>query len=185
MRIFMKWVLLYALLFAVGCKNQPVASDKKPASIKNYVSLDLEYPEYKATLDRLDTFLSIKLVNRGEAHITVITPPEFKTLSEKISPEVIHQEWENWSAKIFDKVCLGEGSLKEKNKVFKTYYIVVHAPEIKGFRMFLKNKYGVDNFNSELFYPHITLGFTEKDLHFEQGVVKDPKSCPQKLQHLL
>lgn len=181
----MKWVLLCALLFAVGCQNKEVTTDKKPASIKNYVSLDLEYPEYKATLERLDTFLGTKLVNRGEAHITVITPPEFKTLTEKISAETIHQEWENWQTKIFEKVCLGEGTVKEKNKVLKTYYIVVHAPEVKGFRMFLKNKYGVENFNPDMFFPHITLGFTEKDLHFEQGVVKDPKSCPQKLQHLL
>lgn len=181
----MKWVLLCSVLFAVGCKNTPIANDKKPASVKNYVSLDLEYPEYQETLNRLDTFLSTKLQNRGEAHITVITPPEFKILSEKISPAIIHQEWQDWKAKSFAKICLGEGSLKEKNKVLKTYYIVVNTPEILGFRTHIKSKYAVDNFNADLFYPHITLGFTEKDLHFEQGVVKDQKSCPKKLQHLL
>lgn len=181
----MKWVLLFSLLFAVGCQNEPTVHDKKPASVKNYVSLDLEYSAYKETLNKLDTFLGTKLQNRGEAHITVLTPPEFKTLSEKISPETIHQEWVTWSQKAFNKVCLGEGLVKEKNKVLKTYYIVVNAPEILGFRTHLKSKYAVENFDDKLFYPHITLGFTERDLHYEQGVIKDPKSCPKNLQHLL
>lgn len=181
----MNWVLLFSLLFAVGCQNKPIMNDKKPASVKNYVSHDLAYPEYHEILNTLDTFLGTKLQNRGEAHITVITPPEFKTLAEKVAPEVIHQEWEQWTAKAFTKVCLGEGRVKEKNKVLKTYYVVVNTPGILGFRTHMKNKYAVENFNSALYYPHITLGFTEKDLHYEQGVVKDAKSCPKKLQHLL
>lgn len=185
----MKWVLICALFFAVSCQNQPLnqsqENDKKPASVKNYVSLDLEYPEYQETLNKLDTFLGKDLVNRGEAHITVITPPEFKTLNSKVSPEVIHQEWENWKTKSFKKVCLGEGTVKENKKVLKTYYVVVETPEILAFREYLKSKYEVTDFKASVFYPHITLGFTEKDLHFEQGVIKDKKSCPQKLQQLL
>lgn len=181
----MKWVLICSVLFAMGCKNKPITHDKKPASVKNYVSLDLEYPEYQETLNKLDSFLSTKLQNRGEAHITVITPPEFKILSESVSPETIHQEWQDWKTKSFSKICLGESGLKEKNKVLKTYYIVVSAPEILGFRTHMKNKYAAEGFHAELFYPHITIGFTEKDLHYEQGVIKDQKSCPEKLQPLL
>lgn len=189
----MNWVLLCVSFLVLSCQNQPLAVNKKPASVKSYVSLNLEYPEYQQTLERLDTFLGTKLANRGEAHITVITPPEFKSLTAKASTETIHQEWEEWKTKTFKKVCLGEGqlitkgegSLKEKNKVLKTYYVVVEAPELLAFREYLKNKYAVEDFNASVFYPHITLGFTEKDLHFEQGVIKDPKSCPQKLQHLL
>lgn len=181
----MNWVLIYALLFAVGCQNKPVMANKKPASDKNYVSLDLEYPEYKATLDRLDGFLGTMLVNRGEAHITVITPPEFNIISNKISAEVIHQEWQQWKTKTFKNVCLGEGRLKEKKQILKTYYIVVDTPDLLSFREYLKQKYAVDGFMAARFYPHITLGFTQKDLHFEQGVIKDKNSCPANLQHLL
>ena len=177
----MNWVLLCVSLFVLSCQNQPLTTDKKPASIKSYISLDLEYPEYQQTLNRLDVFLGTKLINRAEAHITVITPPEFTKLTAKASAETIHQEWEAWKAKTFTKVCLGEGSLKE----LKTYYVVVEAPELLTFREYLKNKYAVDDFKLSVFYPHITLGFTEKDLHFEQGVIKDQKSCPKKLQHLL
>lgn len=177
----MNWVLLCVSLFVLSCQNQPLTTDKKPASIKSYISLDLEYPEYQQTLNRLDVFLGTKLINRAEAHITVITPPEFTKLTAKASAETIHQEWEAWKTKTFTKVCLGEGSLKE----LKTYYVVVEAPELLTFREYLKNKYAVDDFKPSVFYPHITLGFTEKDLHFEQGVIKDQKSCPQKLQHLL
>lgn len=181
----MNWVLLCVSLFIFSCQNQPLATEKKPASVKSYVSLDLEYTEYQKTLNRLDAFLGTPLVNRGEAHITVITPPEFSKLTSKVSAEVIHQEWAEWKTKSFNKICLGEGSLKEKNKVLKTYYVVVEASELLAFREYLKNKYAVDDFQASVFYPHITLGFTEKDLHFEQGVIKNQKSCPQKLQHLL
>ena len=185
MRIFMKWVLIYFSLLAVSCQNQPLSSQKKPASVKSYISLDLEYPEYQQTLSKLDTFLGTKLVNRGEAHITVITPPEFKTLSANTTPENLHQDWQDWKTKSFRKVCLGEGVLKEKNKILKTYYVVVESTELLAFRKFLKEKYSATDFAAEIFYPHITLGFTEKDLHFEQGVIKNPKSCPKELQHLL
>ena len=181
----MKWVLLCFSLVVVSCQNQPLAGQKKPASVKSYVSLDLEYPEYQQTLDRLDAFLSTKLINRGEAHITVLTPPEFKIVTANTSPETIHQEWQEWKTKNFKKVCLGEGQINEKKKFLKTYYIVVESSELLAFRSYLKTKYAVTNFNAEVFYPHITLGFTEKDLHFEQGVIKDQKSCPAKLQHLL
>ena len=181
----MKWVLICALLFAVGCQNKPVSTSKKPASDKNYVSLDLEYPEYKATLDKLDSFLGTTLINRGEAHITVVTPPEFNILTTKVSNDVIHQEWDQWKTKNFKKICLGEGSIKEKKQVLKTYYVVVEAPDLLAFREHLKQKYAVDAFKASTFYPHITLGFTQKDLHFEQGVIKNKNSCPEKLQHLL
>lgn len=181
----MKWVLLYFSLFVVSCQNQPLIDHKKPAVAKSYVSLDLEYPEYQQTLNKLDIFLGTKLVNRGEAHITVLTPPEFKAVTTNTSAEVIHQEWADWKTKTFKKVCLGEGQIKENKKVLKTYYIVVESSDILAFRKYLKNKYALKNFEAEVFYPHITLGFTEKDLHFEQGVIKNQKSCPEKLQHLI
>ncbi len=181
----MKWVLLCFSLLVVSCQNQPLSSQKKPASVKSYISLDLEYPEYQQTLNKLDTFLGTKLVNRGEAHITVITPPEFKTLSANTNPENLHKDWEEWKTKNFRKVCLGEGVLKEKNKLLKTYYVVVESTDLLAFRNFLKEKYSAKNFDANTFYPHITLGFTERDLHFEQGVIKSPKSCPKELQHLL
>lgn len=181
----MKWVLLCVSLFAVSCQNQPTLVDKKPASTKNYVSLDLEYTEYQETLKNLDTFLGTTLVNRGEAHITIITPPEFTILNSKVNGEIIHQEWGEWKRKSFQKLCLGEGMIKDKTKTLKTYYIVVEALDLLAFREYVKQKYQVDGFKAELFYPHITLGFTEKDLHFEQGVIKDKKSCPQELQKLL
>jgi 2'-5' RNA ligase len=181
----MKWVLLCFSLVVVSCQNQPLANGKKPASVKSYVSLELEYPEYQQTLAKLDAFLSTKLANRGEAHITVLTPAELKLVSANTNPETIQQEWEEWKTKTFKKVCLGEGIVKEKKKILKTYYVVVESPELLAFRKYLKTKYAVKDFEAEVFYPHITLGFTERDLHFEQGVIKDRKSCPEKLQHLL
>jgi len=54
-----------------------------------------------------------------------------------------------------------------------TYFIVVDAPFLKTWR---KTRWGL---NEEKFpyYPHITLGFTERDLHLQDGAVKDARSC--------
>lgn len=169
-RNFMKWVLLCFCLWAAP---------------KTYVSLDLEYPGYQKTLKNLDLFLGKNLANRSEAHITVITPPEFKILSEKIPAEQIHQEWDTWKRKSFQQSCLGEGKYSENGKLLKTYYVVINSEDLLAFRKYLKKKYDVTAFNADSFYPHITIGFTEKDLHFEQGVIKDSKSCPKELQKFL
>ncbi|MNT88586.1 hypothetical protein D3C72_2291690 [compost metagenome] len=32
------------------------------------------------------------------------------------------------------------------------------------------------------YYPHITLGYSVKDLHYEDGVVKDLRSCWGKIE---
>lgn len=174
----MNWVLILCLsLIFASCQS---------LKVKNYVTLDLEYPEYQQTLKKLDTFLGSKLRNRNEAHITVITPPEFNLITAaKIPPETIHQEWEKWPQKTFKKLCLGEGIVTENKNIFKTYYLVVETNDLLNFRQYLKNKYVLANFKADSYYPHITIGFTEKDLHFEQGVIKDQKSCPKKLQTIL
>ena len=190
------FLLIILPFLSLGCQLNKMRSDdmsRAPQKTEpsNYVSLEIkDYNPYKQTLTNLDKILGNseknELKNRGEAHITVITPPEFAVLTTKITPEVIHSEWNKWTARSFKERCLGEGQIIDANaKILKTYFIVVDSPDLKKFRSYLKQKYSIDAFNAELFYPHITIGFTERDLHYEQGVIKDINACRLELQKAL
>jgi len=181
---------------SLGCQlNKTRSADMNRALQKTqfsqYVSLEIkDYSPYRQILNNLDKILGNneknELKNRGEAHITVITPPEFALLTTKITPEVIHSEWNKWTARSFKELCFGEGQVLDQNsQILKTYFIVVDSSDLVKFRTYLKDKYTVDTFNAELFFPHITIGFTEHDLHYEQGVIKNVNACRADLQKAL
>jgi 2'-5' RNA ligase len=119
--------------------------------------------------------------NRGEGHITVISPVEYsKVLKNKISMEEINQIAlaHRIQSSRFKIVCLGKGTVKK----METYFLVLESQDLIHLReeiyeQFVKNGGDMKAFDPHLFYPHITLGFTDQDLHFEQGVVKDRRSC--------
>ncbi|MFN3454408.1 MAG: hypothetical protein ACK41T_05555 [Pseudobdellovibrio sp.] len=169
-------ILYFFSCFALSDELKLNKMSKKEQKI-SYLSLDLDYSFYKKTVEQLNTHLKTSLKNRGEAHITVITPPEFKIITEKISSDSLKQEWVNWKNKNFENICIGSGSIKTKGKTISTYYVVTKAESLFNFRQYLKSKYKLDHFNAELFFPHITLGFTDRDLHYEDGVQKDIHSC--------
>jgi hypothetical protein len=62
-----------------------------------------------------------------------------------------------------EALCINSGSAEIKGRVESTYFVVVSAPKIDQIR----RKYGFTTY-----FPHVTLGFTERDLHFEDGVIK-------------
>lgn len=78
----------------------------------------------------------------------------------------------------FDVTCLGSGK-KDKDH---TYFIVVESQDLVEIRKDVQKLFvhrGGDPlaFNPTKFYPHITLGFTTRDLHESDGVIKDKRSC--------
>lgn len=154
--------------------------------LKNYISLDLAYPYYKRIFDKLDSKLKTGLVTRGEAHITLVTPPEFKVLATKIPVETLHQMADKFIKTIpsFEHVCLGLG---EKFGAGKTYYIAIKSADFLIFRETLARLSQLPKtiFDPNKFYPHVTLGFTQRDLHIDDGIVKNSDSCPGHLQSLL
>jgi 2'-5' RNA ligase len=123
--------------------------------------------------------LKTKLKNRGEAHITVVTPPEWKVLSQKLSIEEVHQ-WaldDKLHRAPYRPVCVGTYKLKDDS----TYFVVVESLALLRFRQKLKHEFdqrhGQGDFDPEHFKPHVTLGFTHKDLHEQDGAQKDESSC--------
>jgi len=168
---------LLVLIFNILCFLSPSAH----SALKNYISYDLQYKPFEDMRLQLEKTLGMPLQNRGEAHITVVTPPEYAKLSQKLKPEQIHALANEILMKMpkYEVVCIGSGSLKIKEQVEKTYFAVVTADSLKIIREKLAKTSGLSksDFDPALFFPHVTLGFTSRDLHYEDGVIKDKNSC--------
>lgn len=154
------------------------------AAVKNYIRYDLDYKPFETQRLNLEKQIGKPLKNRGEAHITVITPPEFVILSKYLKPEQIHKLANESLVKKpkYEQICLGAGRLMIAQHEEQTYFVVVASNELLQIRHKLANaaKAPVEKFNPDLFFPHITLGFTARDLHYEDGLIKDQSLCLKK-----
>ncbi|MFZ3229262.1 MAG: hypothetical protein WA160_03570 [Pseudobdellovibrio sp.] len=175
--------LLLSLFFFTNC-----ASTQK-AELKNYVSLDIAYPYYKMILGKLENRLGKSLKSRGESHVTLITPPEFNVLKTKISPEQIHKMAAVFfeTKPEFKSVCLGKFEKKILSEPQQVYFVVIESKDFLEFRKSLALQSGLDKntFDPDLFYPHVTIGFSERDLHYEDGAIKNATACPADLKAIL
>ncbi|MDG0816567.1 2'-5' RNA ligase family protein [Bdellovibrio svalbardensis] len=168
----------------------PFVKHEEKGAFKSYLAMNLPYPEFEKIRESLETKEHLKLINRGEAHITVVTPPEYdKVLSKKVSIREIHAlaEKMNIQDSPYQKVCVGKGSSKIDGAEQKTYFVVIHSDRLFEIRKAIQELYvsrggKAQDFNAESFFPHVTLGYTKRDLHFEDGVTKDASSCILTLQ---
>lgn len=159
----------------------PHTADKPFGS---YLSMNLPYEPFQQIREQLEQMLGKKLTNRDEAHITVITPPEYDVLKSKINIQEINQiamEMHLQKSK-YKPLCIGQGELKLNNQFEQTYYVVVASEALFAIRQKIEDIYVLrggqkNNFRAEVYYPHVTLGFTLRDLHYEDGVIKDATSC--------
>lgn len=160
----------------------PHTEDKKFGS---YLAMNLEAEPFVNLKSYIEKKLKLPLKSRGEAHITVITPPEFdnvlkKHLSiQKISDLAKQMEIQKSDLKY---ICVGQGLLTKETKAQKTFYVVIESQKLLKIREAIHQEYVKNGGNSadfqwNHFYPHITVGFTDRDLHEEDGVIKDQKSC--------
>ena len=166
-----------------NAKFGPVETEAKPRS---YLSVDLEYPPFEETRVKLEKRIGHTLSNRGEAHITVVTPPEFKKLAAKLLPseieKLIHSELDLKPSGM-KPICIGQGQVKTD----QTWFVVIEMKSATEARKslaaaFVKAGGVVEDFNADEFHPHVTLGFDKRDLHLQDGVVKDSSSCRFRLR---
>jgi 2'-5' RNA ligase len=146
----------------------------------NYLSMSLKTEPAAKARKELENQQKLTLKNRGEAHITVITPPEFEILKTHVSIQDIDQIAKKRDIQHSDlKIrCVGKGETKDH---LATYFLVVASKNLLHIRQDVEKIYkvrgGKGDFQSAHFYPHITLGFTARDLHEADGVIKDERSC--------
>jgi 2'-5' RNA ligase len=149
-----------------------------------YVSMAIPATGIKSLKSQIEASTGLSLHDRGEAHITVVTPPEFAVLRVKLSPQEIFRLLgaEAIQSEKFELVCVGAGKKHQGSVTKENFFVVVTSPGILQRRARLAQAFyaagGVPAaFSAEHFYPHITIGFTHSDLYEEDGVIKDKRSC--------
>lgn len=153
--------------------------------MKSWLGMNLKVTPFSQLKIQVESLQGKKLDSRGEAHITVITPVEYdRVLASKIKMSEIEAIARKMKIQetSFTPVCVGRGTLMLEGRPQETYYVVVSAEGLFKIReavaqLFVSRGGKAQNFNPELFYPHITLGYTQRDLFYEDGVIKDERSC--------
>lgn len=125
---------------------------------------------------------------RTEAHITVITPVEFRNVLEPVGLDINEINRialnNNIQKSQFDVICIGKAERESKS----TYYLVIKSEDLlkirrEVFKVYIAKGGVPSRWDPELFYPHITIGYTDRDLHLESdGVYKGINSCWRKIQ---
>lgn len=150
-----------------------------------YLAMAIGFSPVERTLNELNQEFKIRGVplikGRGEAHITVLTPPEYLEIAPYISMDQVNKIAHSVDIQRTapEVSCLGVGRKDEKS----TYFLVVKKASVGALfeiRRKVQSLLPADKrklIDPEHFYPHVTVGFTERDLHESDGVVKDEKSC--------
>lgn len=149
---------------------------------------NVDYKAVNVLIPQIEKHIGKKLVDRGESHITVITPPEGKGwsfsnpegINALISQEELHRKYFNHLQKTKFKItCLGERISENGNHVF---YLVVDSPglfkvrEEIGVELKKRSKFAGTKveFDPQNYYPHITVGYIGGDVH---NVSKGKETC--------
>lgn len=200
-----------AIYFAYEQLEDREPDPNKKMFFGNYLTLNLPFPPVEDLRMQLEKWLmetrqvTGPLRHRGEAHITVLTPPEYvlnmqhRSLlvnKETSSPRFLkmNEILEITRAGEFlqpqlEPVCIGRGSATISGKTEHTYFIVIKpkSPTIMNIRkkidaLYVKKGGDAADFEPENFFPHVTLGYTLRDLHESDGVYKDARSCIAKVE---
>jgi hypothetical protein len=157
----------------------------------DWVGIPMPFGPVEKIREELENRIGKKLQHRGEAHIAVITPPEFRILAQTLKMNTI------------DKIVAKEGSMKAPikvlclkkvtavlgNKTEESWFISVDSPELREFRnqvwrRFVANGGLPGDFVWKRWAPHITVGFTSRDLHDEDRISKEKADCAYELKAL-
>eukprot|EP00850_Spirogloea_muscicola_P017489 SM000151S01477 [mRNA] locus=s151:56829:58162:- [translate_table: standard] len=129
------------------------------------------------------------LLNRGEAHVTIISPIEYQVLApyvdiSEISAIAIKYKIQQAG---MDPICIGRAyktTVENGLSIFQdVYFVKIHTCEtIDNIRyavqqLFISRGGNGALFDYQQFLPHITIGFLHHDLFIEDGIYKGDNSC--------
>lgn len=117
----------------------------------------------------------------GEAHVTVVTPVEYHDkLRAFVAPERMNEIATRFDIQASELrvLGLGKGEAVLGNKQEQTYFVIVKAPNLLRirraiYREYIRNGGPKDGWNPDHFFPHVTVGYTARDLHEDDGILKD------------
>lgn len=174
--------------------RQPFKSYISNKPFGTYLQVTLDYAPFKPLYDALKRAYP-QLQSRGEAHITVINPQEYDQVLSKAGVRMSEineiAKRANIQAAKYTISCLGRSRLsldKDKPNVKSdTYYLVLSSPALVKIRqevnrLYLRKGGEPSLFSPEAFWPHITVGYTTRDVFlFPDGVFKGTNTCWRKL----
>ncbi len=147
----------------------------------DYVAANVTFAPIEALRRDVERSLGGQLKNRGEAHVTTLTPAETGVLRKKLSMAEIERivAARGLQRARIEPQCVGVGSKGRDH----TFFLVVGSPELVAVRGALADAYVAKggaraDFEPTAFFPHVTLGFTKRDLHESDGIKKNVASCP-------
>ncbi len=163
----------------------PFISHQGSGPFDSYLSMEIQFEPMAELFKQLLVLKRIQLTSRGESHITVVTPVEFNDiLKSKLTMNEIDSiaKKARIQSSSFEAVCVGKGAFEIDKKIEQTFYVVARSPALLKIRdevkkLFVSRGGDANAFKPSQYYPHITLGFTKRDLHESDGVTKDERSC--------
>lgn len=164
-------------------KEAPFIAHTGNQNMQNYLALNIDFAEVEQIRKQVEKQITFPLKNRGEAHITVISPIEFgkSSTAKSVGMNAINKVALKYGIQQlrYLPVCVGRGEKlnTQTGETMQTYFLVVDSLDLVQLREKVKEELKLTDWDLQNFYPHITLGFTERDLHFEEGVVKNKESC--------
>ncbi len=176
------------LLGSLNPKRMSFISHTGPGPFDNALALNIPYGPIEAmrlpierVIERPLDYLKI-WDPRGEAHVTIITPPEFSNvLSKHLTMKDIESVAIEYKIQSADLIVLGVGSGKKEidGVIEETFFVVVDSRKIRRIRheiwkLFVKKGGDPAAWDPTWFFPHITIGYTKQDLH-EPDVMKNIK----------
>ncbi len=180
--------------FALGAaqisgKIEPFLPHSGAKKFESYLAINLSYPPFAKLFEEIQKQFG-KLKNRGEAHLTVITPPEFdEVLSPYLSMKEINEIGKKFTIQSsqLEMLCLGRGEVLIGGVRETSFFIVIESGDLIEFRRQVFKAFAAKGgppgkFDPENFYPHITIGFSLRDLHEFDGVKKGRNACVSKIR---
>ncbi|MFT5484101.1 MAG: hypothetical protein ACI9GW_002763 [Halieaceae bacterium] len=198
----MKCLLLFLIAVQVVCVRTAMAEDKYVLSNTVFapVPFPFEFIEHNALVKnvsfapinalvaQIEAREGVQLQDRGEAHLTILTPPEImgesassqRGINYLISLDELFAKFSP-SVQYLDMrvICLG----RNRKGNHTAYYLVVESPEVMALRREVQAELvrratfsgGEVRFGAtDGYWPHITIGFVGGDVH---GVSKGRETC--------
>ncbi|KAJ1668410.1 hypothetical protein IW140_000238 [Coemansia sp. RSA 1813] len=180
---------------ALESGNIPFTSHASDKPFGTYLQQTLDFGPFKELFDAISTTTNTAIHSRGEAHITVISPPEFDHVLKPAGVTIEEIESIALRSGIQDArlvpVCLGRfsGTLPNPKTdadkgTFLLYSLVVAdvhndllAIRRKVFEVYREKGGQGALFQPEGFWPHVTLGFDRRDLFIEDSIYKGSNYC--------
>jgi hypothetical protein len=148
------------------CRPQPFLSHPASDADPGWLALPVSFPAVSRLRQGIETLEQRRLEHRGEAHITLVTPPEARAIREydpALSIEVLEAvalpalETARWSTPGIGRVE-GEGK--------RSWFLVVDSPDLRALRRTLARTFALPDsvFDAAAQDLHVTIGFEGGDL---------------------